>query len=139
MKLVDHYPIVVTAPERLAVIRDFYTQRLGFTVGFEATWFLLLSLDGERPVTLGFMASDHPSSPPGPEVFDGRGVFLTLQVEDAAVEHDRLRAAGAEIALPLRAEPWGQRRFALVDPAGVWLDVVEQIEPDAGWWDLYLT
>jgi hypothetical protein len=24
------------------------------------------------------------------------------------------------------------------DRAGVWIDVVEQIEPAAGWWDKYL-
>ena len=41
--------------------------------------------------------------------------------------------------LTLRDEPFGQRRFGLFDPAGVWLDVVEQIEPAAGWWDRYLT
>jgi hypothetical protein len=26
----------------------------------------------------------------------------------------------------------------LFDPAGVWIDVVEQIEPVPGWWDRYL-
>jgi hypothetical protein len=31
-----------------------------------------------------------------------------------------------------------QRRFGLFDPAGVWIDVVEQIEPAPGWWDKYL-
>jgi hypothetical protein len=40
--------------------------------------------------------------------------------------------------LSLRDEPFGQRRFGLFDPAGVWIDVVEQIEPAAGWWDQYL-
>jgi hypothetical protein len=24
------------------------------------------------------------------------------------------------------------------DPAGMWVDIVEQIEPQAGWWDPYL-
>jgi hypothetical protein len=33
--------------------------------------------------------------------------------------------------------PFGQRRFGLFDPAGVWIDVVEQIEPAPGWWDQY--
>jgi catechol 2,3-dioxygenase-like lactoylglutathione lyase family enzyme len=42
------------------------------------------------------------------------------------------------IALSLRDEPFGQRRFGLFDPAGVWIDVVEQIEPASGWWNQYL-
>ena len=38
---------------------------------------------------------------------------------------------------PLKVEPFGQRRFGLFDPAGVWVDVVEQIEPQAGYWERY--
>jgi len=44
----------------------------------------------------------------------------------------------AAIVLSLRDEPFGQRRFGLFDPAGVWIDVVEQIESAPGWWDRYL-
>lgn len=64
--------------------------------------------------------------------------FVTFQVADAAAEHERVVAAGLECDLPLTEEPWGQRRFGVVDPAGVWVDVVEQIEPAEGWWDPYL-
>ena len=65
-------------------------------------------------------------------------MFVTLQVDDAAAEHERLVSAGAPIAYPLRDEPWGQRRFALRDPAGTWVDVVQQIDPAPGFWDPYL-
>ena len=43
--LVDAYPVIVT--ERLAECRDFYTQRLGFGIIFEATWFVYLASAGE--------------------------------------------------------------------------------------------
>lgn len=62
------------------------------------------------------MAPDHPSTPPGPDTFSGTGMFLTFQVTEA----------------------WGQRRFALRDPAGTWIDVVEQTDPAPGFWDRYL-
>lgn len=84
------------------------------------------------------MAPDHPSSPPGPEAFTGAGVFLTFQVADAAAEYRRLRDAGATFAYDLRTEPWGQARFALRDPAGTWVDIVQQVEPIPGFWDPYL-
>jgi uncharacterized glyoxalase superfamily protein PhnB len=71
-------------------------------------------------------------------VFNGKGVFLTLQVADAAAEFQRLAAAGVRIAWPLRDEAWGQRRFGLVDPAGMWVDVVQQIDPAPGYWDAYM-
>ncbi len=79
------------------------------------------------------MRVEHPSSPPEPAAYGGDGMFLTLQVEDAGAEHERLRSAGLELALGLTDEPWGQRRFAVLDPAGMWVDVVEQIEPAVGW------
>ena len=66
-------------------------------------------------------------------------MFLTFQVLDAAAELARLREAGVPIVYPLRDEPWGQRRFALRDPAGTWLDIVQQIEPTPGFWDPYVS
>lgn len=63
------------------------------------------------------------------------GMCLEFQVADAAAEYARFRDGGAPIELTMRDEPFGQRRFGLFDPAGVWIDVVEQIEPAPGWWD----
>jgi len=80
----------------------------------------------------------HPSAPPGPESFSGQGMCLEFQVMDAKAEYDRVVREGAQLTLSLQDEPFGQRRFGLFDPAGVWIDVVEQIEPVAGWWDKYL-
>ncbi|HET6998616.1 MAG TPA: VOC family protein [Solirubrobacterales bacterium] len=136
MDLVDSYPVVVT--DKLRDCRDFYRRWFGFEVGFEASWFVLMNGGGARPTTLAFMHSDHPSSPPTPAAFNGDGAFITFQVADAAAEYRRVVEAGLDCDLPLTEEPWGQRRFGVVDPAGMWIDVVEQIEPAAGWWDQYV-
>lgn len=135
MKLQSFYPIVVT--ERLAECRDFYRRWFGLEPVFESTWFVLLGA-GVGAATIAFMRPDHPSAPPGPEPFSGKGMCLEFQVEDVRIEHRRFSEQGAPIELPLRDEPFGQRRFGLFDPAGVWIDVVEQIEPAPGWWDRYL-
>jgi uncharacterized glyoxalase superfamily protein PhnB len=134
--LVDSYPVIVT--DRLRECRDFYRRWFEFEVSFEADWFVLLSGGGERAMTLAFMHTSHPSSPPAPAEYRGDGAFLTFQVDDVDGEFRRLVEAGVECALPLREEPWGQRRFGIVDPAGMWVDVVEQIEPAPGWWDPYV-
>jgi uncharacterized glyoxalase superfamily protein PhnB len=107
-------------------------------VGFEASWFVYLHSTGDRPRAVAFMSADHPSQPPGPETFSGKGMFLTLQVSDAAAEFARLADARVPIAYALRDEPWGQRRFGLVDPSGTWVDVVQQIEPQPGFWVPYM-
>jgi catechol 2,3-dioxygenase-like lactoylglutathione lyase family enzyme len=133
----DLYPIIVT--DRRAECRDFYVRWFGFEVVFEASWFVYLAARGERAFGIAFMSLDHPSQPPGPERFDGRGMFLTLQVADAAKELESLQAGGLSIAYPLRDEPWGQRRFAVHDPAGTWVDVIQPIDPAPGFWDPYLS
>lgn len=130
MELEAAYPVVVTP--KLAECRDFYVRVFGFDVVFEAGWFVYLNAGAHG---VAFMAPEHPSQPPGPEAFDGNGLLLTLQVADAAAEFDRLRRAGVAVEHPLSDEPWGQRRFGLRDPAGTWVDVVQQIEPEPGFWE----
>ncbi|NZA25185.1 VOC family protein [Luteimonas sp. SJ-92] len=136
MLLQSAYPVIVT--ERMAECRDFYVRHFGFAVAFESTWFTYLQSTSEHPAAIAFMTPDHPSTPPGPERFNGEGMFLTLQVADAAAEFERLQRSGASIAYALADEPWGQRRFGVRDPSGMWVDVVEQTEPAAGFWDPYM-
>lgn len=135
MQLQDFYPLIVTP--QLTACRDFYARWFGMSAGFESSWFIWLYSEGERPVSLALMHPDHPSTPPGPEVFNGKGMCLEFQVADVNAEYERFVEGGAPVTLSLRNEPFGQRRFGLFDPAGVWIDVVEQIDPDAGYWKQY--
>jgi uncharacterized glyoxalase superfamily protein PhnB len=135
MHIKDLYSIIVT--DKRTECRDFYIQWFGFQVVFEASWFVYLAATGEHPFGIAFMAPDHPSRPPGPETFNGRGMLLTLQVADARAEFERLRSGGLAIAYLLHDEPWGQRRFAVYDPSGTWVDVIEQIDPAPGFWEKY--
>ena len=60
------------------------------------------------------------------------------KIEEAVREAARrLEASGAPITHPLSAEPWGQKRFMTRDPAGLTIDVVEQIAPAEGFWERY--
>ncbi|WP_216361225.1 VOC family protein [Caulobacter mirabilis] len=138
MRVADAYPLITTSA--LAATRDFHVRHLGATVVFEASWFVMLQLpaeDGGRPFTVAYMTPEHPSTPPGPEAFDGKGMILTLQVASADKAHTALKAGGAPIVYGPADEPWGQRRFMTRDPAGVLIDVVEQTQPQAGFWERY--
>ena len=106
-------------------------------VAFEASWFVLMTAGNGGRASLAFMHPEHPSAPPGPEAFNGKGMCLEFQVEDATAEHERFLRDGAPVSYALRDEAFGQRRFGLFDPAGVWIDVVQQIEPEAGFWERY--
>lgn len=136
MQLLDLYALI-TAPD-IAAQREFYKRHFEASVLFEADWFVYLSLPAEGGGrSLAFMTPNHPSRPPGPEPFEGKGMILTLQVADAEAAFAALREAGADITYPLADEPWGQRRFMLRDPAGVLLDIVEQTAAAPGFWERY--
>lgn len=118
--------------------KEFYAEWFGFTVIFESSWFILLQSPGEKGFPLAFMNEEHPSSPPSPRAMKGDGAFLTLQVADAKKVYDAMVKAGRKVAYKLTDEDWGQRRFALTDPNGMHVDVVEQTTPKAGFWDKYM-
>jgi uncharacterized glyoxalase superfamily protein PhnB len=61
-----------------------------------------------------------------------------LQVDDARLLSERLVAAGVPLTYPLTDAPWGQRRFMVIEPSGILVDVVQQIEPAPGFWDPYV-
>ena len=130
------YPLITV--KKLKESRDFYLRCFVITVIFEASWVVMLSDRDDGTITLGLMSRDHPTNPPGPETFDGQGMILTFQVADAAGTFARLDALAVPAVYPLKDEPWGQRRFMTRDPSGILIDVVEQIEPAAGYWDPYL-
>ncbi|MCV0396223.1 MAG: VOC family protein [Rhizobiaceae bacterium] len=135
MRFSDRYPIIVTPKKDEC--RDFWVAQLGFSVGFDSTWFCWLTAE-DGSASIAFMTPDHPSAPPGPEAFGGKGMCFELQVEDATAAHDELKGRGLEPGYPLTDEPFGQRRFGFADPSGLWVDVVEQVEPQAGFWDKYM-
>jgi len=111
----DLYSVIVT--DNRAECRDFYVKWFGFQVVFEASWFVYLAAAGDHPYGIAFMAPDHPSQPPGPERFNGKGMFITVQVADAAAEFDRLTRSGLSIAYPLHDEPWGQASLCTIHRA----------------------
>ena len=52
--------------------------------------------------------------------------------------HQHFTRGGGPVAYPLTRESFGQHRFGLRDPSGLWVDVVEQIAPQDGYWDRYM-
>jgi len=135
MKILSAYPLVTTM--NLQATRDFYVEHFGLEVIFEASWVVMLGRSAGG-ISLGFMASNHPTHPPSPDVFDGRGMIVTIQVDDAAKVCATLRRKGVPITYDLHDEPWGQRRFTTLDPSGIIVDVVEQTEPAEGYWESFM-
>lgn len=137
MNIKDTYSVFVT--KQLTETKNYYVKWLQFEVVFESTWFLLLKANSESSYHIGFMHETHPTSPPSmPAINSSSGVFLTLEVDDAKANYEKLIAAGAEIYYDLKEEAWGQKRFGLIDPNGMYIDIVEQVAPEKGYWDQYM-
>ena len=118
------WPGVIT--EKVIESRDFYCRVFGARVIYEGEggWFVLLQI-GEAE--LGFMRPGLESQAPlFRPAFQGQGVWMAVEVDDVDAEHRRIQALGVSLAVDLRDEPWGDRHFALVDPNGVSVDVVQR-------------
>ncbi len=133
--LKSFFPVVVT--EKLAAARHFYVEHFGFRVVFEADWYVQLHAsrgEGVPPIELAFMIPNVEAQPKSLHAaFSGAGVILTLDVDDVDAVHSNLNIAGVlrDVVIPLRDEVWGQRHFLVRDPAGILLDIVQQIPPSA--------
>ena len=119
------YPVVITP--NLEECRDFYVGHFGFDVVFEADWYI--QLKRANGIELGFMRPNLSNQPPFlHDAYDGKGIIVTYDVEDAGKEYEKAqKIEGVMIVYPYTEEEWGQKHFILKDPAGVFVDIVEQL------------
>lgn len=110
--------------DKLQETKSFYTNTLNFGVAFENEFYVLLHTP-DHSAQLSFLLPDHPSQQPlFQPPFAGRGVYLTIEVDDVDAVYKKIKASGVPIQIELRDEPWGDRHFAIVDPNGVGIDIV---------------
>ncbi|MBC8043213.1 MAG: VOC family protein [Rhizobacter sp.] len=115
----------------LAASKNFYTRLLGFGVTFENEFYLLLHTPN-RQAEISFLLPQHPSQQPlFQKPFQGQGIYLTLEVDDADKIYGDLKRQNVEIKIDIRDEPWGDRHFAIEDPNGVGIDIVKYSPPPA--------
>lgn len=111
--------------EKLSENKKFYTEVLGFGVTFENEFYLLLH-SPSRSDEISFLLPKHPSQQPlFHEAFNGRGIYLTIEVENIDRVFEEIKKKGVKIEIPIKNEPWGDRHFAIKDPNGIGIDIVK--------------
>ena len=116
--------------EKLQETKKFYTQTLGFGVTFENDFYLLLH-SPNKSSEISFLLPNHPSQKPiFQSAFNGKGVYLTIEVENVDSYYKQLKEKGTPIEIELRNEPWGDRHFAIIDPNGIGIDIVTYSKPE---------
>ena len=110
---------------KLAETKAFYSNLLGFGVTFENEFYLLMHT-ANKEAEISFLLPHHPSQQPiFHEPFTGKGMYLTLEVDDVDTLYDELKKKGMDIKVDIRNEPWGDRHFAILDPNGIAIDIVK--------------
>lgn len=116
--------------EKLAETKAFYTEKLNFGVSFENEFYLLLHTPNEES-ELSFLLPNHPTQQAFFHApFEGKGMYLTIEVDDLDSLYSELIKKGVEIKVELRTEPWGDRHFAIEDPNGIGIDIVKYTQPE---------
>ena len=87
---------------KLAETKAFYTSILGFGVSFENEFYLLLHTPGKE-AEISFLLPDHPSQQPlFHPAFTGKGMYLTIEVEDVDKVYADLNKKGVEVKIDIR-------------------------------------
>lgn len=116
--------------EKLIETKKFYTEILNFEVTFENDFYLLLNSPNQSS-EISFLLPNHPSQQPiFQPAFNGKGVYLTLDVENVDEIYQQFLEKSIPIEIELRDEPWGDRHFAIVDPNGIGIDIVTYMKPE---------
>jgi catechol 2,3-dioxygenase-like lactoylglutathione lyase family enzyme len=127
MTITGCYPVLLTRDVEQA--RHFFERLFGFVPRFASDWYVQLAHPAHG-CEIAVMTTQHASLPAAAQT-PAAGVLLSFEVPDASIEYVRLLRLGAAMVHTVRDEAWGQRHFLLQGPDGVFIDVIEQIAPDA--------
>ncbi|MDQ3681413.1 MAG: VOC family protein [Actinomycetota bacterium] len=108
--------------ERMEESRDFYTGLLGFSVAMDMGWIVTLVSPSNPTAQISLFRSDA-SSAVHPD--------FTVEVGDVDAVHAEALRRGLRIVHPITDESWGVRRFFVVDPNGLVLNVMSHRDSQA--------
>jgi len=101
--------------ERVDESREFYVGVLGFKVAMDMGWVVTFASPTNPTAQITVMRNDG-SSRLVPQV--------TVEVADVDAVYAEAVQRGAQVVYPLTDESWGVRRFFLLDPNGVVINVM---------------
>lgn len=116
--------------EKIQETKKFYTEVLNFGVSFENDFYLLLHTPNHS-AEISFLQPNHPSQKPiFQSPFNGKGIYITIEVEDVDEIYKQLKDKRTPIEIEIRNEEWGDRHFAIKDPNGMGIDIVTYTKPE---------
>lgn len=124
MKWNSFYPVLMI--EELKRSKEFYMNYFGYSVSFEADWYVSL-VNKRTNGELALLDLNHETIPEGYGKA-AQGLLLNIEVEDVDAIYQKLAIENQlPIVLDIRSEAFGQRHFITRDPNGVLIDVIKVI------------
>ena len=95
----------------------FFGGFLGINVVMDLGWIVTYASPNNPTAQISISPGD---------ALDGQQMrpYLTIEVEDVAAVHAGAVARGYDVVHPLTDEPWGVRRFFVVEPGGLVLNIL---------------
>ena len=97
--------------------RAFYVDFLGLDVGMDMGFIMTFVSPTNPTAQISVIRDDGSTRMPN----------VSIEVADVAEVHARAIARSLEIIYPLTEEPWGVRRFFVVDPNGIVLNILSHV------------
>ncbi len=106
----------IVAPD-MAASRAFYSDFLGFDVVMDLGWVVTYASPINPTAQINISPGD---------ALEGEQMrpYLTIEVSDVNAVHAEALDRGYEIVHPLTDEPWGVRRFFVVEPGGLVVNIL---------------
>lgn len=98
--------------------RAFYTDFIDCDLAMDMGWIMTYASPSNPKAQITLLGDAGPETP-HPQI--------SMEVTDAAEVHARAVAQELEIVYPLTDGPWGVRRFFVVDPNGVVINVMSHL------------
>lgn len=124
MKTRSFHPSLVT--RRFFETWDFYTEHLGFHTVAEFN--VYVHLEHACGAQLGILKEEEQGDfAELVSATDGRGFWLSLEVENVDATYEQLRDAGVPIVAEPVDKPWGERIFVVRDPNGILIFIGQHV------------
>lgn len=94
--------------------RKFYRDFLGFNVGMDMDWIVTFVSPSNPTAQISILRGGRSEGHPD----------VSVEVADVDGTYEKAVKSGLKIVYPLTTEPWGVRRFFVVDPNGVVLNIM---------------
>jgi len=103
----------------LSLAKQFYVDILDMESVMDLGWISTYS-SGQTNTCLLSIASEGGSGTPVPD--------LSIEVDNLDAVHEHVQASTLTISYPMTTEPWGIRRFFVIDPFGKTINLTEHVK-----------